>query len=130
MKVKNFKIFKLVLFSLEILAVGYALWSGYAAIAFLGIGLYMVLVTLIKTRVDGVLADERLNRVSEKASEISFKILMPMLLLTSVAMMMGGGSENFYYIRALGVVLSYVTSLGLFIYLLAYWYFDRETGGR
>lgn len=98
-------------------------------VAFLGMGLYLALVSLLKTRVDGVLIDERQSGVAGKAAQVSFQILMPLLLLTSVALMMSGGENEFYYVRALGILLSYVACLGLVIYLLAYIYFDRITGG-
>ena len=90
----------------------------------------MALTSLLKTRVDGVLADERQVIVSEKAAQASFQILMPILLLTSVALTFSGGNENFYYLKALGTVISYITCLGLIIYLLSYFYFNRKTGGK
>jgi uncharacterized membrane protein len=97
---------------------------------FFALLLYMVVVSLLKTRVKGVLADERQIQVSEKAAQVSFQILLPMLALTSVALMSGGGYLEFYYVKALGTVISYVTCLGLLIYLLSYWYFDKESGGK
>ena len=47
----------------------YSLVSGNALVAFLAVGFGMVVVSLLKTRVDGVLADERQISVSEKASQ-------------------------------------------------------------
>jgi uncharacterized membrane protein len=101
-----------------------------AFLSFLVIGLYMGLISLVRTRVKGVLADERQQSVAEKAAQVSFQVLMPILLLASVALITSGGKQEFYYVKALGVVLSYVTSLGLIIFLLTYWYFDQKSGGN
>lgn len=135
MTVKEFKLVKLVLMlGLVVVVIGAMFLDNTAMkqgslVVFLGLGVYMVLVSLLKTRVDGVLEDERQLEVAGNAAQVSFRILMPILLLSSAALIMGGGSQEFYYIRALGIVLSYVTCLGLVIYLLAFWYFDRRSGG-
>lgn len=118
-KTKWFTLIILMALSIEMDSVFFAL---------IGITLGMVFLSLLKLRVKGVLADERQLDVSEKAARTSFKVLMPVLGLTSLALIMGGGGP-FYYVRALGIVLSYVTCLGLVIYLLSYWYFNRKYGG-
>ena len=95
-----------------------------------GLVLYMLLVSLMKLRVEGVLVDERQVLVSEKAAQVSFRILLPILGLASLGLVMAGNETYFTYVRALGVILSYVTCLGLAVYVLSYWFFDRQSGGR
>ena len=135
MRVKEFKRVKLVLMlGLVVVVMGAMFLDNTAmkqssAVVFLGLGGYMALVSLLKTRVEGVLEDERQLEVAGRAAQSAFRILMPILMLASVALIMAGRSQEFFYVRALGIVLSYVTCLGLVIYLLTYWYFDRRSGG-
>jgi len=130
MKVETYKNIKKVMALTLAFVLVYAFSQGSYLLPLLVIGLYMAIISLLKTRVDGVLADERQVSVSEKASQVSFQILMPMLALTAAMLYIGGGNGEFYYIKALGIVLSYIVCLGLIIYLLTYWYFDRKSGGR
>lgn len=130
MTVKQYRNSNKIIFFILAVSVIYSVWSGYTYIAFLEVGLYMGVISLLKTRVDGILADERQLQVAEKASRTSFNIMMPMLLLTSLALMSSAGREEWHYLKALGIIMSYVTALGVLIYLLTYWYFDKKTGGR
>lgn len=130
MTVKVYKNLNKVLF---LLVVGLAIYSAVTQlviVALFGVGFYMVLISLLKTRVKGVLADERQQKIGAKAAETSFRIIVPMLLFASLALMLGQGKEEFFYIHALGLVLSYITALAAIIYTLTYWYFDRQSGGR
>jgi uncharacterized membrane protein len=124
-----FKKIKLVLFICLLPIVGWSFWVNAVPITFLSVGGYMALVSLLKTRVKGVIADERQLAASQQAAQVSFQILLPMLLLTSLALLAAGGNQDFYYVKALGIVFLYVTCLGMVVYRLAYWYFDRKTGG-
>lgn len=130
MDAKTYRRTKLILFLILLVSVGWSFVVQRAFAAFFGIGVFLVVVTLLRARVQGVLVDERQLEISGKAAQISFQALMPLLLLASVALMTGAGEEDFHYMRGLGIVLSYVTCLGLVIYRLMYWYFDRQTGGR
>jgi len=130
MKVQTFKKVKLTLVICLAISIAISLALDTALIAFVAMGLYMASTSLLKTRVTGLLADERQKDISEKASRVSFQILMPMLVLVSVALTFGSGNQEFYYIKAVGVILSYIVCLGLAIYLLTYFYFDKKTGGR
>ena len=86
-------------------------------------------ISLLKTRVKGILADERQIAVAEKSAQASFAILLPLLALTSLVLMASAGKQEFYYLKGLGIILSYITYLGLLIYLLSFYYFNKKTGG-
>ena len=49
----------------------------------------MFILSLLKTRVDGVLEDERQLQMVGKAAQISFQILLPILMLMSLALLTG-----------------------------------------
>lgn len=128
MKVKTYQKIKWLVLIVLMILTACSIELDSVLLALMGITLGMVLLSLLKLRVKGVLADERQLDVSEKAARTSFQVLMPVLGLTSLALIVGGGGP-YYYVRALGIVLSYVTCLGLIIYLLSYWYFNRKYGG-
>lgn len=129
MKVSQYKNFKKAMVFFMAMLIGVAVTLKSALIVLLAMGIYMVLITLLRTRVEGVLADERERNAGERAAQVSFQILLPILAMTSLVLVIGGG-EEFYYVQAVGIILSYVTCLGLILYALAYWYFDRKTGGK
>jgi len=86
------------------------------------------MLSWVKLKVKGVVEDERAMDVGGRAAMAAFRVLMPVLGLASLAMFMAGEGE-FYYVRALGIVLGYVTCLGLVVYVVAYGYYERKFGG-
>ena len=130
MTISKYKTIKIILFAFLAVGVAITIWQDLPFLTFLELGFYMVLISLLKTSVRGVLLDERQQSVVEKSAQVSFQILMPLLFLTSVALITGGRREDFYFIKGLGIILGYITLLGLAIYGLTYWYFDKKTGGR
>lgn len=131
MKATTYRKVNRLLFCLTFITVSVSIAVNIAFVGFLAAGFYMVLTSLLKTRISsGIIADERQSHVSEKAAQVSFQILLPMLLLTTIVLIAGGEKQEFHYLKALGTILSYITSLGLIIYLLTYWYFDKKSGGR
>ena len=130
MKVKTYKKISLILFIILFSLILISFYLETMLISFLAVSLYLILISLLKTRVSGILADERQVAVSQKASQTSFQILMPILLLASLALGMGGGKQEYNYLKGLGIVLSYITCLGLLIYLITYFYFDKKSGGK
>ena len=120
MKVQKFRKINLLAAILVIVLVLASVRLQSALVAFLALGVYLGLISLLKIRVEGVLADERQIMAGEKAARASFQILLPILALASTAMLASSGKQEFYYLRGLGIVLGYVTCLGLVIYLLAY----------
>lgn len=130
MTIKKYKKIKLVLTSLLFIIVSCSLWKEGALLALTGVVGYTLVLSLIKIKVNGVLTDERQIEVTSRASQISFQILMPILALSSIVLIASGGIEDLHYIKSIGIILSYISCLGILIYLFAYFYFDRKTGGR
>lgn len=130
MKVKQYHNLNKLLFLVLTISVIYSVWQKQPVFALFGVGCYMIIISLLKTRVQGFLTDERQILISEKASRTSFTILMPLLLLSSLALFTASGQQQFHYLNALGIILSYITSLGVIIYLITYWYFNKQTGGE
>ena len=130
MTVKKYKIIKLFLLLFLIIDLTYSINSGNGFFAFSGLFLYMAILSLLKIKVKGVLYDERQIKVAEQASQKSFNILLPVLLLTSITLLVGSESQQFYYLKAIGIILAYITALSLFIYILTYFYYNKKSGGK
>ena len=128
MTVAQYKKTNLALFAILLGIIVFSLWKGFIFLTFLGIGFYMAIVSLLKTRVRGILADERQTLVGAKAAETSFRVIVPLLMFTSLALL-SANKEGFHYLQSLGLILAYVTCLAIVIYQITYWYFDRQTGG-
>lgn len=130
MTVPQYQKVNLVLFSLMMVISGIAVLTNYLILAFLSIGSYMVLSSLLKTRVDGILVDERQKIIADQSAQTAFQIIVPILLLTSLVLIIGGGKQDYHYLKSLGIIFSYITGLSVFIYFLAYQYFARKLGGK
>lgn len=130
MKTQTYKKIALLLKILALVLVGLAFWFSSVLIALTTIWFSMAILTLLQTRVKGVLVDERQQEVAGNAAQTAFKILLPLLALGSITLILGGGKEEFHYVKSLGIILSYITCLALGIYGLAYYYFNRKTGGN
>lgn len=129
MKSKDFQRIKRVIIVFLMIIAGLSIYINNTFFLLICLTLMMILISFLKLKVKDVLEDERQIALAEKAARTSFIVLIPVLGLTSIALFVGGGNENFYYIRALGIVLSYITCLGLIIYVISYWYFNKKLGG-
>lgn len=130
MKVKTYKTVNYILFGIAFALTAVSLYLETPLFALAGAGGYMFIISLLRTTVVGMLADERQEEVAAKASQTSFTILLPILLFTSIGLLMGWGEREFAYLDGLGTILMYVTCFALLIYLLSYWFYDRKTGGK
>jgi uncharacterized membrane protein len=128
MNKQTYQIIKWFLLVTLLVVVGWSIYASSVLVLLLGMVSVMLALSLIRLRVDGLLADERQIAISQKAARVSFNILLQVLALTSLALFVGG-QGTYYYVRSLGIILGYVTCLGLLIYVFAYFYLDRKTGG-
>ncbi|MBN1168435.1 DUF2178 domain-containing protein [Candidatus Woesebacteria bacterium] len=126
---EQFEKIRKILTFLEIIVVLLAVNFNSALIAIFGIGFGMFILTFLKSSVKDKLIDERIESIANRAAMVSFRVMLPILGLTSVALLVSAGKEEFYFLHGLGVILSYITCLGLFIYLVTYYYFNKKYGG-
>ena len=112
-----------------ILVVFLSVYFNSALIAVFGIGFGIFFMSFLKSSVKEKMVDERIEGISNRAAMLSFKVMLPILGLTSVALLVSAGEKEFYYLHGLGIVLSYITCVGILIYLIAYFYYKRKCGG-
>ena len=130
MTVKKYKNIKKIIFVISFILLLKMINNNIPFLSFIVLALAMFILSLLKQRVDGVLEDERQLQMSGKAAQISFQILLPILMLTSLALLTGRQEGQSFYVTAVGMILSYISVLALLIYLIAYFYFDRKSRGE
>ncbi|MFC1790083.1 DUF2178 domain-containing protein [Patescibacteria group bacterium] len=127
MTVKTFKKIRAVIIVTTIAITLTSFYFESAFLSCLAVGGSAVILTLLKTRVNGVVEDERLSQIHRRSARTAFNIFLPVLGLTSLALYITP-PHDFYYLRALAIILSYVTGLALAIYLVTFAYFSRKMG--
>lgn len=128
MKLGEYKKIKKKLFFLMFISLVYAVSFGNVFVALAGLVGYLIITSFISIKVDGESMDERELGVAGRSAVLAFRLLMPMMGISSLMMVIGGRGQ-YYYVRGLGIVLSYITCLGLVLYILAYKYYDAKSGG-
>ena len=83
---EKYKNIRLIVLLGIIIGLALSVYSELLFIAFLSVGTGMVVLTFFRAQVKDVIADERVNSIHEKAAKTSFKILMPILGLTALAL--------------------------------------------
>lgn len=84
----------------------------------------VVLLNLLKSRVTEVMEDERIYRISEKASRTVFQIVVLGLAMAGVVLI---SMKNEYpELGMVGLVLAFVACALLILYLIFYAYYRRR----
>ena len=85
----------------------------------------MALLYLCKTRVEDVLEDERIYRISEKASRRTFQVIILTIgLLGVVLITLGKGA--FVEYKQIGLILAFSVCALLILYLFFYGYYSKR----
>lgn len=128
MRVREFNRARVMLLVLVAIGTLLSIYFDILMLAVLFVGLGMVVISFLKSQVKETIEDERVRSIHEKAARTSFKILMPILGLTSFALFCTGEGP-FTFVRSLGIVLGYITIVGLLVYIVSYYYLNRRYGG-
>jgi len=126
MSEKDYKKVRAILIIVTSLIIGLAIEINSVLLILVGFISMMFIMSLVKVKVKPI-EDERLLMVTNKAAQIAFSILLPILATTSLALLVAG--RQLFYLHALAVILGYITCLGLTIYLVAYYFLNRKLGG-
>ncbi|MHC1756646.1 MAG: DUF2178 domain-containing protein [Methanosarcina sp.] len=127
MKRKQFRVISLLITMIIGAVVGFSVSIGNPVLA-IGIVLAgMAAMYNLKSRLEGVVEDERIHQVSQKASRVTLQIV-------ALGLALGGASliamRDIYpgYID-LGFFMAYASCGVLVLYSLFYKYYNREYGG-
>ncbi len=126
MKQNQFRIifFLIVMFMGAILSIAFSMGNPILAVGIFFAG--MAAIYLCKMRLEGVVEDERIHLVSQKASWVTFKILVVIFAIGGAALLsMRDIYPSYTY---LGFFMAYVSCAVLVLYSLFYMYYNREYG--
>jgi len=105
--------------------IGWSISTENPLLALVAVIVAMALLYLCKTRVEEVLEDERIYRISEKASRRTFQVIILTIgLLGVVLITLGKGA--FVEYKQIGLILAFSVCALLILYLFFYGYYSKR----
>ncbi len=105
--------------------IGWSISTENPFLALVAVIVAMALLYLCKTRVEEVLEDERIYRISEKASRRTFQVIILTIgLLGVVLITLGKGA--FVEYKQIGLILAFSVCALLILYLFFYGYYSKR----
>ena len=127
MKRKQFRVISLLITMIIGAVVGFSVSIGNPVLAVGVVLAGMAAMYNLKSRLEGVVEDERIHHVSQKASQVTLQIVMTGLALGGAALIAMRDSYPTY--TDLGFFMAYASCGVLVLYSLFYRYYNREYGG-
>lgn len=127
MKQKQFRIISLLITVVMGAVVGFSVSIGNPALAVGVVLAGMAVMYNLKSRLEGVVEDERIHQVSQKASRITLQIVALGLALGGAFLIAMRDAYPGYI--DLGFFMAYASCGVLVLYSLFYKYYNREYGG-
>ena len=115
MDARKYALLSVLLLAVVGVLVGYSVTKENPLLALLSVVIGLVVLRVMRKRVDEVLEDEFIKRISEKASEKTLQILLISCALVGMLLISLGNVQ--------GYPLSYVACAGVLIYLAFYIYY-------
>ena len=127
MKRKKYKQYSLAITIVIGIIIGWSAINGELTIALGAIVIGMIILYLIKSRVKQIIEDERVYRISEKASRRTIQIVGTTTALIGLALI--GLSRNGYLeLSDVGFSLAYFATALLMVYMIFYGYYSKKLG--
>jgi uncharacterized membrane protein len=130
MKIKTFLKLKVVtaFFIAAIVGVSVSLNNLYLSIA--GVLIGVLFLVLVKSRVNGVLVDERVISVSGRASYAAYAVSTVFFAFMGLFLLMSSKGTGDLAVELIGTVLCYASMVLMAVYAISYHYLNRKYGGR
>ncbi len=130
MKIKTFLKLKVVtaFFIAAIVGVSVSLNNLYLSIA--GVLIGVLFLVLVKSRVNGVLVDERVISVSGRASYAAYAVSTVFFAFMGLFLLMSSKGTGDLAVELIGTVLCYASMLLMAVYAISYHYLNRKYGGH
>ncbi len=127
MKQKQFRIilFLIVMLMGAVLSFAFSIGSPTLAISVFLAG--MTVIYLLKSRMEGIVEDERIHQISQKASWITFQIVVISLALGGTTLIAMRNTYPGY--TNIGFFMVYGSCAIMVLYSLLYMHYNREYGG-
>lgn len=127
MKQKEFRIIVFLIAMILAAVLSFSFSSGNPALAVSAFFAGAATIYLCKTRLDEVVEDERIRQVSQKASWITYQILVLSFAIGGSVLIAMKNDYPMY--SELGFFMAYVSCGVILLYGLLYAYYNREYGG-
>ncbi|AAM07332.1 TPA: DUF2178 domain-containing protein [Methanosarcina acetivorans] len=118
-------LFLIVMFMGAVLSFAYSIGNPVLAVCIFFAG--AAAIYLCKSRVEGVVEDERVRQVSQKASYITFQVVVFSFAVGGAALIAMKNTYPGY--TNLGFFMAYASCAAIALYGLLYMYYNREYGG-
>lgn len=130
MKLKTFKIIKVITSIVVTIAVVSAVVMANIFLALTGIIIGMIILIITRTRVKEIIVDERVKSAGGKASQTTYVIAVLTMGWTSVLIMIFNTQNYFPYLESMALLFAYITIFLIVVYHISYRYFINKIGGH
>ncbi len=123
---KKFRLCRIIITMAVAALVGWSVTTGNALLPLIAVGVGMGLLYLCKKRVKGVIEDERIYKISEKASRITLAVLAPIIAVAGVVLiaLSKRGSAD---LSQIGFTLAYTACALMVLYTVLYFYYEKKS---
>jgi uncharacterized membrane protein len=127
MKRKKYKQYSLAITIVIGIIIGWSAINGELTIALCAIVIGMIILYLIKSRVKQIIEDERIYRISEKASRRTIQIVGTTTALIGLSLI-GLSRSGYFELSDVGFSLAYFATALLMVYMIFYGYYSKKLG--
>lgn len=127
MERKKFKLYGLVITIAVGFLVGLSAVRGELTIAIVAVVIGMILLYALKSRVKQVIEDERVYKISEKASRKTIQVVGITTAILSLTLI-GLSRSGYLELAEVGFSLAYFATALLMVYMIFYGYYSKKLG--
>jgi uncharacterized membrane protein len=127
MERKKFKLYGLVITIVVGFFIGLSAIRGEFTITVVAVVIGMILLFALKSRVKQVIEDERIFRISEKASRRTIQVVGTITALLGLTII-GLSRRGYLELEEVGFSLAYFATALLMVYLIFYSYYAKKFG--
>ena len=127
MERKKFKLYGLVLTIFVGFVIGLSAFRGEPIIAIVAVVIGMILLYTLKGRVRQVIEDERIYRISEKASRRTIQVIGTTTAILGLSIL-GLSKSGYLNLTEVGYSLACFATVLLFVYMIFYSYYAKRLG--
>lgn len=127
MEREKFKLYGFVITIVVGFVIGLSVFRGEIITAIVAVVVGMILLFMLKSRVKQVIEDERVYRISEKASRRTIQVVGVTIALLGLSIL-GLSKSGYLELFEVGYSLTCFATVLLMVYMIFYWYYAKKFG--
>ena len=127
MERKKFKLYGFIITIVVGFVIGLSAFRGEIITALVAVFIGMILLFMLKSRVKQVIEDERVYRISEKASRRTVQVVGVATALLGLSIL-GLSKSGYLELVEVGYSLTFFASVLLMVYMIFYGYYAKKFG--